>query len=217
MKFNYEKYPSLKEYDNLVNLTYISNTIRDAVIESSRKLWLIKNEIKSCERTLLWEAPQAATYDIKNTNGNIYIKMLFHNAHIFVEGFINNETSKYELKTKSKYPLHLYSEEKIKAWIESCIVIELFIQYAEIQTKNLKPNRQIWEGINCIYNNKTNHDITVIDSTWFTTLIKSDAFKVRGHFRLQPCGEGMKDRKLIWINEFQKEGYTREAKKLQAV
>jgi hypothetical protein len=53
--------------------------------------------------------------------------------------------------------------------------------------------------------------------TWYTTLVKSDSFKVRGHFRLQPFGSTKAQRKLIWINEFMKNGYTREAKKLSTV
>jgi hypothetical protein len=94
------------------------------------------------------------------------------------------------------------------------LAVLLFIKHAEIEIKNLPPNRQIWDGQTCIYNNKTNTNIQVIDSTWFTTLVKSDAFKVRGHFRLQPCGDGKSKRKLVWINEFNKDGYTRKARKI---
>ena len=56
-------------------------------------------------------------------------------------------------------------------------------------------------------------DFDIIDSTWFTTLINSSAFNVRGHFRLQPFGTDLKEKKLIWIKEFQKSGYKRIAKK----
>jgi hypothetical protein len=84
-----------------------------------------------------------------------------------------------------------------------------FLKCAEIETKFLPPSRQIWDGPTCLYNNKSKYPIEIIDSTWFTTLVKSDGFKVRGHLRLQPYGEGMTKRKLVWINEFQKNGYTR--------
>jgi hypothetical protein len=95
------------------------------------------------------------------------------------------------------------------------LMIINFLKYAEIQVKHLQPNRQIWDGPNCLYNNKSKYPVEIMDSTWFTTLVKSDAFKVRGHFRLQPYGEGLTKRKLVWINEFQKDGYTRQAKKLE--
>lgn len=90
-----------------------------------------------------------------------------------------------------------------------------FLKYAEIEIKHLPPSRQIYDGPNCLYNNKTKHNIEIIDSTWFTTLIKSEEFKVRGHFRLQPYGEGLSKIKLVWINEFKKHGYTREARKIK--
>lgn len=88
-----------------------------------------------------------------------------------------------------------------------------FIKYAEVETKHLKPKSRT-KDIDCKYINDTDLNITTLDSKWFTTLVKSDAFKVRGHFRLQACGEGMKERKLIWINDFQKEGYTAPARKI---
>lgn len=92
-----------------------------------------------------------------------------------------------------------------------------FIKYATVETKHL-PYGQKVKFVDCKYRNDTKSNITILNSTWFTNLVKSDAFKVRGHFRLQACGEGLKERKLIWINEFQKEGYTAPARKLsQAV
>lgn len=88
-----------------------------------------------------------------------------------------------------------------------------FIDFCPIEAKELKANSKK-NHIGCKYVNDTDLNIQYLDSKWFTTLVKSDAFKVRGHFRLQPCGEGLKARKLIWINEFEKEGYTAPARKL---
>lgn len=56
--------------------------------------------------------------------------------------------------------------------------------------------------------------VECIDSNWFTTIIRSDGFSVKGHFRMQPYGEKLKYRKLIWINDFEKTGYTKKAKML---
>ena len=57
--------------------------------------------------------------------------------------------------------------------------------------------------------------IQILNSTWFTTLVKSDNFKVRGHFRLQPKKKGGEwTKEIIWVNEFVKSGYTAPAKKL---
>lgn len=88
------------------------------------------------------------------------------------------------------------------------------LKHMDVEVKNLPAKSKI-DAFGCKYTNLTTNNIQIIDSKWFTTLVKSDAFKVRGHFRLQPCGEGMKDRKLIWINDFEKSGYTAPARKLK--
>jgi hypothetical protein len=38
-------------------------------------------------------------------------------------------------------------------------------------------------------------------------------FTVRGHFRVQPCGAGRKDYRLIWIDQFTKGSFVRRAGK----
>lgn len=60
--------------------------------------------------------------------------------------------------------------------------------------------------------NSSHYSVYVVDSTWNKILIRTDGFAVRGHFRLQACGEGLKDRKLMWINAYEKDGYTRRPK-----
>lgn len=93
-------------------------------------------------------------------------------------------------------------------------LVLMFQKFAQVETKELAGGQKI-KGIDCNYKNETKTDITYLTSTWFTNLVKSDAFKVRGHFRLQPCGQAFKDKKLIWINDFEKHGYTRQAGKLK--
>lgn len=62
--------------------------------------------------------------------------------------------------------------------------------------------------------NDTGIDVTLLDSRWFKTIIRTEGFTVRGHFRLQPYKNeaGLWDRKLIYIDEFEKHGYHRAAK-----
>jgi hypothetical protein len=92
------------------------------------------------------------------------------------------------------------------------ILFELFRKYAQVETRILQPKSKA-ELFKCNYHNQSDYSVEIMNSTWFTTLVKSEEFKVRGHFRLQPCGEAFKDRKLVWIKDFKKEGYTRKAKK----
>jgi hypothetical protein len=89
----------------------------------------------------------------------------------------------------------------------------LFMKYCELDTKLIKANRKD-HHIGIKYVNETKRNIEILDSTWFTTLVKSEGFGVRGHFRFQPYGPNNSLRKLIWIDAFEKEGYTRQAKVL---
>lgn len=109
----------------------------------------------------------------------------------------------------------LYNE--IGRYITTALVSYLnFLRYAEIETKILPPKTKSIK-LNCMYNNLSDLKISFINSTWLTNLVKSDAFKVSGHFRLQPCHDkdGLPTKKLIWISEYMKEGYTAPARKLK--
>jgi hypothetical protein len=93
------------------------------------------------------------------------------------------------------------------------ILFSMFKTFAEVETKMLPAGKKIQE-IDCKYVNDTKLNILHLDSKWFTNLVKSEGFNVRGHFRLQAYGKGLNDRKLIWINSFSKTGYTAPARKL---
>lgn len=62
--------------------------------------------------------------------------------------------------------------------------------------------------------NDSPNSIEIIDENFFKTIIRTDGFGVNGHFRLQPVGKNKTNRKLIYIEPFQKNGYTRIAKSL---
>jgi hypothetical protein len=96
------------------------------------------------------------------------------------------------------------------------IVLSMFKSYAEVETKTLFAKTKKKESYNK-YVNDTDLNLTFIDSKWFTSIVKSEGFSVRGHFRLQPKkknGEWTKE--LIWVNEFNKLGYTAPARKLSS-
>jgi len=101
---------------------------------------------------------------------------------------------------------------RITSEIVKIVMFDMFKNYAQVETKYLPPKKTIRE-MSAKYINETNHGVTILDSKWFTNLVKSDSFKVRGHFRLQPKkknGEWTKE--IIWISDFVKNGYTSKAK-----
>lgn len=95
----------------------------------------------------------------------------------------------------------------------SIIPYFIFLDYAEIEEKTIKAGTKS-NGISkkSGSTNLSEFDVKRIDSMYFTRIHREEGFSVSGHFRLQPCGEGMRDRKLIYINPFEKNGYTRRAK-----
>lgn len=89
------------------------------------------------------------------------------------------------------------------------IQILTYLIYGDITNRFIPANSSIKQGYSRFLNNsKTN--ITFVDTLW-KQRISTEGFKVSGHFRLQPIGEGRLKRKLIWIEEFEKHGYNRKA------
>lgn len=207
---------SFMKFKNIPN-TYskkyhFSQSITELAVKNFDKLRHLIPEVKSGNKAIVFNNGFYYEYFIKSFKEDRVTQIRMRLMNIPKEvvcHFLHNHNNNFVLKLPEEL---IEQNDNIASICKEIICIELFTQYSDINIKILKPNRQIWDGVNCLYNNKTQSDINIVDLTWFTTLVKSDGFKVRGHFRLQPCGEGLKERKLIWINEFQKEGYTREAK-----
>lgn len=86
----------------------------------------------------------------------------------------------------------------------------LFLKYCDLETKEIKAGKKDVH-IGTKYVNETKSNVQILDSTWFTTIVRSDGFHVRGHFRFQPY-PSTGEKKLIWIADYDKDGYTRTAK-----
>lgn len=122
-------------------------------------------------------------------------------------------SSVFDEENSNKNSFNYNHIEKItNGFLAEVCFFYLMKSYAQVETKELKPKQKL-RDISCKYMNNTNMNITYLDSKWFTNLVKSDGFNVRGHFRLQPKKkEGVWTKELIWINDFQKTGYTAPAK-----
>ena len=96
-------------------------------------------------------------------------------------------------------------------FISDLLLFKTFLKYVEVESKVIPGEKKDWH-IGTKYLNETKSKVQILDSTYFTTISRTEGFGVRGHFRFQPYGIGMQDKKLIWISDFQKTGYTRKAK-----
>lgn len=102
-------------------------------------------------------------------------------------------------------------EANIRDYIDMVLDYLCLRQWAEVQLgkvsttvkKEVKKNKKIQTVT------ESGLDYYLFDSKWYTEISNDESFQVSGHFRLQPYGDG--SRRLIWINEFTKNGYHRKA------
>lgn len=102
--------------------------------------------------------------------------------------------------------------EFISIHVGKIIVIDMFKNFASVETSILDSKKKT-KIFNCKYFNKTDSKIIYLNSNWFTNIVQSQSFSVRGHFRLQPKKfNGNWTRELIWVDTFEKKGYNLKAK-----
>lgn len=101
-------------------------------------------------------------------------------------------------------------KEETKTLFKQFIQYLTFLEFSELETVTLKPNGKTGTKKEGKYLNDSKADVTIVDSTWNKTVIRIGEFGVSGHLRLQPTNNG---RKLIYIKEYVKKGYVRNAKK----
>lgn len=146
-------------------------------------------------------------YGLTCVNSDIYC--MYHTyGTIDIES--NKFCSNYHLSTvlDNKHLIEQFTYQ-LKQAIQNVFECVIFKKYAQIETKIIKGGK----GIKSIKkNNSDNIDIIHIGSTWFTNLVRTEGFNVKGHFALRACGKGRSERKLVWINPYEKNGYTRKAK-----
>ena len=95
------------------------------------------------------------------------------------------------------------------AFLKFALQLFLFIKMTSPDIKYLEPGEKTGSKKTGKHINATSNGITIVDGSWNTVTKTTDGFEVRGHWRWQPIGEGRKDKKRIWIQEFRKDGYTR--------
>ena len=111
------------------------------------------------------------------------------------------------------YPEHEKNEEFYNDMIEF-VKILVFTELSEIELEVLKPKQSVGtRNSGTKISNQSLDNITIVNSSWNKILIRTDGFKVTGHLRLQPYGPNMELRKLIYIEDYEKSGYIRNAVK----
>lgn len=207
------------------NINYVTNPFYEAFMKSQKKLLdlgnnIIENDIDDFtyagtyiigERVtmMLYESKKGS----KDFNSVIYE---FTKEGLPLLYFIHSNKLPYYLFWKSN-SLQIDTDKPMRDFCDDYIgmfcQIEMFKKFSQIETKLINGNsKQTINRIKCV--NDTRLPVTHLDSLWFTNLVKSEAFKVSGHFRWQNKKEnGIWKKDLIWINDFEKSGYSRKATK----
>jgi hypothetical protein len=165
-------------------------------------------------KTIKDEAGKIICYDIVFMDFSNYTGSKLYGLDVYLTIQSDLENGKVNEK-QIIWNGHINTGKDATYWEVFIIAFCFFKKYCEIETKETSPKNRRAKVAGNKYLNETDKRITILDSTWFTNLVVSGAFNVSGHLRWQACGPGLKERKLIWVAEYEKEGYTRKAKAIQ--
>lgn len=112
-----------------------------------------------------------------------------------------------------------HSFSSVESWahyIVTDLVLKeiIFIELSKemVRYKTIYPKSKMGQVMSGNYvNNLSKHKLVLVDSLWYTKMIGVGSFQVSGHFRLQPCGVGFSQVKLIYIEQYQKTHYIRKS------
>jgi hypothetical protein len=213
-----------------VNINIVSRPFYDGVLMAWDKLILMyANDANDNKKDILIRSTNVVGnwvsclyYKIDKSKELIdYTWFVFHKSGTPLSYAVSdseNGLSQLWICNQIRKEYNIVTDIEANSWFERHIMADVFIdyfkKYANIETIEVNSNK-IHKDINCKYVNQTLDNLTFLDSKWFTNIVKSESFKVRGFFRLQPKkknGEWIKE--LIWIDEFVKHGYTSKARKL---
>lgn len=196
-------------------IDYISKAFWEAFMSSQKSFIGMKlDEIISGTLLLPYEHAAICYYiDMPNNNYKLLEVRFDNQLHMLA-----NSDSEYGFETE-------YIKQPEGELVENAFAIvvgfHLFKKYAKVEIKEVAHNSKVTDKLQQNKElskiiNESSFNITLMDSTWFTTIVRNEGFKVRGHFRLQPKKNNEEwTKELIYIDEYQKSGYHRQAKKLK--
>lgn len=105
--------------------------------------------------------------------------------------------------------LDLYNMKK--NLLANALKMFVFVHCAEVSNAQyISDDRDMTQSFN---GSNLAMDYYLVDSTWDQSIDVINPFKVSGHFKMQPFGEGRSLRKLIYVDDYMKHGYHRRAGK----
>jgi len=206
------------------DVTLVSETFADAIQKNKNIVNKIINSSlddfnRICGTYILGELIISTNCDILNKNILLYAVTKSDNrlvAFCQYDSFYNNGEGSFIDFAITPLKEHFKTESNRDVVFEllyKVLCIEAFKKYADVETIHVEGKSKKRDSGNK-YVNKTDLPVTHLNRTWFTNIIRSKGFDVRGHFRRQQYKiDGKWTRKLKWIKPHRKNGYTSKARK----
>ena len=207
---------SIKFTFEQVNKKYfLTNTFKDSIITASPKIIGGEKHLNEipCDCGIIFTDKGFSIYLSNPTDKKLKLLVYgFTRDVLTTYGIVDNDDKFSGMACSIKDGKPYNDVIALSVFLTSFLIALYFIHNCEIEQKILKPNDKHRENGNKHYN-ETNSEIIILDCKWFTELIRSIPFQVKGHLRWQVFGERNSKRKLIWVSDFEKQGYVRKATK----
>jgi len=196
---------------------HIDRTIFKRPEDIEPKKYLICNGVEECSK-MIRIGDTFSSRALKNVSFGHHLYLLGkHETCKFIcqVGFIkgcyyNNEKNIYFEFGFDLNENGYFFNTKYAAEFNRILKIMTFVELGDIEVTILEKGRNNGKDKkDGKITNTSNYTVYVVDSSWNKLIIRTEGFAVKGHFRLQPCGVGHADRKLMWIDAFEKHGYKR--------
>lgn len=197
-------------YPDFTNVPdYVDVNSNDYPINAILYSWLSWNDYDKMDDNLDDEDDEEY-----NSNRELFI------IPIYNDGTTVGSKNSLEMMNNNEIYGKEYSEAEGRSWYgkihDYVMSFILFYNYTETDTKILNgidSGKQRRAKLNDEkYLNTSENEIEIVDSSYFTKIIRAGEFGVSGHFRLQRYGIGNSETKIIFIDNYKKTGYTRGAK-----
>ena len=205
------------------DITVVSKTFAEAALANSKKLLTDETVMTLGEINLsgtLIYGELVICYNITNISfDKVHFELYVWHCGLLV--FVISKMGRYlsSISANKQVPTKAEEEDYQQNTLLFVLLIYLFKKYADVEIVDAKPFKKV------PIQTDDKKDTLLVDSTlpvkyldcsWFRTIIRKEGFMVRGHFRLQKYKNEKRewDYKLIYIEPYQKHGYTRTAKKV---
>ncbi len=156
-----------------------------------------------------------ADYIVSETE--VFKLVLLNGEWLIMNIVFNRKTERISYTTFKLYPSrNAYSQntsdDGIIQKFDLFVKCLMFVEFTDPEMVTLPPGGKHGTQKQGKFKNETTNKFIIVGSKWNWISIRTDGFLVRGHFRWQPCGIKNQDRKLIFVDGFEKQGYTRKNK-----